>query len=334
MYRRWLPALVLCAAATVRAETPSYGAQLEGFDYPYPVQHFEFESQGGKRQMAYMDVLPERPNGGVLVLLHGKNFCAATWEGTIRALTGAGYRVVVPDQIGFCKSSKPEHYQYSFQQLASNTHALLQSLGIERFSLLGHSMGGMLATRYALMYPHQLEQLVLVDPIGLEDWKAKGVPYRRVDEWYARELNTTAESIRSYQRSTYYAGQWQQEWDNWVQMQAGMFNGPGREAVAWSSALTYDMIQTQPVYYELERIEVPTLLIIGEKDTTAIGKDAAPEALRSQLGNYPKLAKEAAARIPGAVLVTFPDLGHSPQIQAPERFHQALLKGLVARPGG
>ena len=80
--------------------------------------------------MAYMDVKPAAPNGGTVVLLHGKNFCAATWQDTIGALSEAGYRVIAPDQIGFCKSTKPAHYQYSFQQLAGNTHALLASLGI------------------------------------------------------------------------------------------------------------------------------------------------------------------------------------------------------------
>jgi len=69
--------------------------------------------------MGYMDVPAKgRPNGHTVVLLHGKNFCGATWETTIAVLSGAGYRVVVPDLIGFCSSTKPAHYQYSFQQLA------------------------------------------------------------------------------------------------------------------------------------------------------------------------------------------------------------------------
>src|SRR3546814_17780530 len=64
--------------------------------------------------------------------LHGKNFCAATWESAIAALAGAGFRVVAVDQVGFCKSSKPHRYQSSFGQLADNKNALLQSLRIER----------------------------------------------------------------------------------------------------------------------------------------------------------------------------------------------------------
>jgi pimeloyl-ACP methyl ester carboxylesterase len=122
------------------------------------------------------------------------------WRTTIDALTDAGYRVIAPDQIGFCKSTKPERYQYSFQQLALNTHALLGSLGIKTAALVAPSTGGMIAIRYALMYPKEIEHLVLVDPIGLEDWKAKGVPPISVDDWYGRELKTNADGIRRYEQ--------------------------------------------------------------------------------------------------------------------------------------
>src|SRR3978361_717194 len=133
--------------------TPSYGPELEGFDYPYPVQRFAFTSQRQSLHMAYLDVKPERPNGQTAVLLHGKNFCAATWEPTIKDLVTAGYRVIAPDQIGFCKSSKPAAYQFTFKQLAGNTHELLVSLGIDKAVVIGHSTGGMLAAHYSLLYP-------------------------------------------------------------------------------------------------------------------------------------------------------------------------------------
>ena len=116
--------------ATVDNSGPAYGPELQGFNYPAPVEQYDFTSQGVALHMAYMDIKPEHANGRTAVLLHGKNFCAATWDATIHRLSDAGYRVIAPDQIGFCKSSKPEHYQYSFQQLARNTHALLESLGV------------------------------------------------------------------------------------------------------------------------------------------------------------------------------------------------------------
>ncbi len=163
----WLLLLSAALPTIVHADGPSYGPQLQGFDYPYPIQNFAFESQGKPLEMGFMDVPPSaKANGRSIVLMHGKNFCAATWEGSINALSAAGYRVIAPDQIGFCTSSKPDNYQYSFQQLATNTHDLLRKLGIQKATLLGHSTGGMLATRYALQYPEQVEQLALVNPIG------------------------------------------------------------------------------------------------------------------------------------------------------------------------
>ena len=310
------------------SDGPAYGPELEGFTYPWPVTNFEFVSQGIAVRMAYMDVKPSTPNGHVAILLHGKNYVAATWRETIAVLSDAGYRVIAPDQIGFGKSTKPAHYQYTFQQLAGNTRALLASLGVGHVTVIGHSTGGMLGIRYALMYPDGLDQLVLVDPIGLEDWKAKGVPWQSVDVLYQQELQTTADRIRDYERTTYYANTWRPEYEQWVQMLAGMYRGPGRELVAWNAALLSDMIYTQPVLYEFGELRMPVLLVIGDKDTTAFGKEAAPPAVRATLGNYPELGKEAASRIPNVRLIEFPDLGHSPQIQAPEVFHKALLDWL------
>jgi len=321
-------ALVGTSAAVAGDDEAAYGPQLEGFDYPWPVAHFSFTSQSEALDMAYMDVKPATPNGKVAALLHGKNFCAATWQDTITALSAAGYRVIAVDQVGFCKSTKPKHYQYSFQQLAGNTHALLASLGIGRATIIGHSTGGMIGMRYALIYPDEVDELVLVDPIGLEDWKAKGVPWQSVDAWYRQDLKTTAESIRNYERTTYYAGTWDERYERWVQMLAGLYLGAGRDVVAWNSALIYDMIYTQPVFYEFEQIKVPVLLMVGDKDTTAVGKNLAPPAVAATLGNYPVLAKAAASRLPRSRLVEFPDLGHSPQIQAPEVFHKALFDGM------
>ncbi|MEQ4574698.1 MAG: alpha/beta hydrolase [Gammaproteobacteria bacterium] len=324
-----IPALALAVAFSGHA-SETYGPRLEGFDYPYPVHTYAFRSQGQALEMAYLDVAASgTPNGRTVVLLHGKNFCAATWQHAIDALSRAGYRVIAPDQVGFCKSSKPAAYQFSFAQLAGNTRALLEKLGIDRAVIAGHSMGGMLAIRYALTYPQATEHLVLVNPIGLEDWKAAGVPWQDVDAWYAGELKTDYESIRRYQLATYYAGEWKPEFEHWARMQAGMYAGPGKQAVAWNQALTSDMVLNQPVVHELPLLRVPTTLFIGQKDNTAIGKTLAPPEARAKLGDYPALGKRAAAAIPGAKLVEFPELGHSPQVQDPARFNAALLKALA-----
>ncbi|WP_086654046.1 alpha/beta fold hydrolase [Acetobacter malorum] len=330
LYLLLAAASLLCSSEARAApqDIPVYGSELQGFSYPWPVLKFSFQSQRQTLHMAYMDIRPDHPNGRVAVLLHGKNFCAATWDNTIHVLANRGYRVIAPDQIGFCKSSKPQAYQFSFGQLASNTHELLKHLNISRVSLVGHSTGGMLAIRYALMFPKDISRLVLVDPVGLEDWQAKGVPYRTVDAWYARERGKTAEQIRAYEQKVYYADEWRPDYEPWVQMLAGMYRGPDADSVAWNSALLYDMIATQPVIYDLPRLTPPTTLMIGDKDVTAIGSDGAPPDVRAKLGHYPELGKAAAAAIPGAKLVEFPNVGHTPQLQAPEAFHKALLQAL------
>jgi len=316
----------LLGSTAAVAATPVYGPELQGFTYPYPLQQFSFQSQQQTLHMGFMDVQPQgKANGHTVVLMHGKNFCGATWQATIAALSSNGYRVIAPDQIGFCSSSKPASYQYSFQQLADNTHALLKSLHVDKAIVIGHSTGGMLATRYSLSYPQEVEKMVLVNPIGLEDWKAKGVPWRSIDQWYQRELKTSAAGIKQYEQKTYYSGRWDKSYDKWVDMLAGLNNGPGKTRVAWNSALIYDMIFTQPVYYEFKDLKVPTTLMIGTDDTTAIGSDIAPAAVKSQLGNYKQLGKTVAGLIPGAQLIEFPGLGHAPQMEKPDMFHQRLL---------
>lgn len=314
--------------ALALAPAPVADPMLERFPYGWPVERHAFKSQGEELAMAYLDVRSARSNGRTAVLMHGKNFCAGSWEATIRHLIGAGYRVIAPDQIGFCKSTKPARYQYGLHTLAAITHALLEKLGVERPILIGHSMGGMLAMRYAIQYPGAVSKLVLVNPIGLEDWRAKGVPNATIDELYAAERKTTRASIKTYQQKTYYAGTWRPGYDKWVDMLASTYEGEGGAVTAWHQALTADMIFNQPVVHELERINVSTVLMIGAKDTTALGKNRADSALAATLGNYPVLGRAAAARIKGARLISYPDLGHSPQVQDEARFHADLLDAI------
>lgn len=281
--------------------------------------------QGESLKMAYMDVRPKNANGKTVLLLHGKNFNGAYFEQTAKDLSDNGYRVVIPDQIGFGKSSKPHNIQYTFQLLAKNTKEILDTLKIPKTSVLGHSMGGMLATRFTLMYPETVEKLILENPIGLEDWKLH-VPYQTVDDWYQAELSQTYDKIKNYQLTFYYDNKWKPEYDKWMNMLAGWTNDIDYPLIAWNSALTYDMVFTQPVLYEFDKLTVPTLLIIGLRDRTALGKNKAPKELQSQLGNYPALGKLTAAKIKNSELIEFDNVGHLPHIESYPEFISSLLK--------
>lgn len=310
----------------------SDGPRLEHFDYPFPVSIFKFTNQGVALEMAYMDVKPQNNARGAIVLLHGKNFSGAYWGRTAASLSSAGYRVIMPDQIGFGKSTKPEHYQFTFQQLALNTRALLHHLGVEKSHMLGHSMGGMVATRYALMFPTNTQQLLLIDPLGLEDWKAKGVPYSSIDENYQTELHQTAEKLRQYEKVNYYGGHWKPDYEPWVTMLNEFITSPEYPRMARVQALTSDMIFTQPVCYEFTHLQMPVLLVVGSKDRTAIGRDRAPAEIRDKLGNYPKLGRETARQIPHCKLVELEGLGHLPHVEDFETFIDSVTEFLNAQP--
>ncbi|MBM1142997.1 alpha/beta hydrolase [Alcanivorax sp. ZXX171] len=320
-----LAALPLALSPLSRAaDQPAFDARLSGYDYPYPVKTLALDSQDQTLEMAYMDVRPETPNGRTVLLLHGKNFSGAYWKDTIEALVADGYRVVAPDQIGFGKSSKPARHQFTFHALADNTRALLDHLEVDDVTVVGHSMGGMLATRFALMYPERSSSLVLVNPIGLEDWEAKGVPYQPVDAWYRGELKKKPEQVKQYMTASYFDGEWKSAYDPLLTIQEGWIRGPDYRRVAWNSALTYDMIFTQPVVDDFPRLDLPTLLIIGTRDRTALGKGRAPEAVRDELGLYEQLGERAAQRIPDAELVELADIGHVPQFETFDRYMEAL----------
>ncbi len=199
--------LVSMLDCSVAQQKPVLDIMLTNYQYPFEVHFLDMKSQNKDMKMAYMDVRPQQPNGKTVTLLHGKNFNGAYWKTTIDALTKEGYRVVIPDQIGFGKSSKPIGYQFTFQQLAQNTKAILDALKIDKTYLLGHSMGGMLATRFTLMYPETVERLILENPIGLEDWKLVA-PYTSIDINYRQELAARYETVQKYQLEFYWEVCW------------------------------------------------------------------------------------------------------------------------------
>ncbi|QHT71982.1 alpha/beta hydrolase [Rhodocytophaga rosea] len=298
---------------------------LENFEYPYPTQYIQFAAENQDLKMAYMDVKPSgQSNGKTILLFHGKNFGGYYWKNVIQALSQQGFRIVVPDQIGFGRSSKPDIH-YSFHALASHTKALLDSLRITQTTIIGHSMGGMLATRFTLLFPQMVSHLILENPIGLEDYRIY-VPYTPLDKSYAEELKTTEESIRKYHQ--FYYVQWKPEYEAYVQAMAGVKKSSEYPRYARAAALTSQMIYEQPVCYEFTYIQPPTLLIIGQEDRTVVGKAKVSKENLSKVGQYPALGKQTAKLIPKSTLIELPNVGHIPHLEASERFMQEILKFL------
>lgn len=317
-----LPGLTVAIAQERLPDSPEpMGIALENYDYPFAVNYLEFEVQDHDVRMAYMDVEPEGDaNGRTVVLMHGKNFFGAYWEDTIRALSDDGYRVVVPDQIGFGKSSKPDIH-YSFHQMGNHTLMLLDELGIEEAAVGGHSMGGMVASRFVLMYPERVSHLILENPIGLEDYRLK-TSWVPVDQIYNSVLNATEESIRAYHEAYYV--EWKPDYEEYVQVHYRWTLSGDYPRFAHVSALTAQMFYEQPVIHEFPHIDVPTLLIIGQEDRTAPGRNRAEPEVAETMGNYPELGRRADRMIPNSTLVELDNVGHTPHLEAFGPFIDAL----------
>lgn len=300
------------------------GIGMEGYDYPAPVQYLPLREQGQDLRMAYMDVNPAGAKG-VIFLLHGKNFFGAYWKGPVELLAQAGYRVVVPDQIGFGKSSKPT-IDYSFDLLARNTITLADELKIPKFTVLGHSMGGMLAMRLARAYPDRVERMILENPIGLEDYQQL-VPAQSLETVYQNELNQSSDAYRAYV-SNYFVNKAPMLIDPFVAIKSAIMKSPEFPRWAMSSALTYQMIVQQPTVYDLANISCPSLLIIGQSDRTAVGANYATLENKGKLGNYPELGRRAQRALANAKLVEIANCGHIPHLEDPNAFKEALMNFL------
>jgi pimeloyl-ACP methyl ester carboxylesterase len=284
--------------------------------YPYPVQYLSLTLYGQDVRLAYMDVPPAATaNGRTVILFHGMNFGGFYFGGLIDTLRLQGFRVVVPDQIGFGRSSKPI-IPYNFHDMALNSRKLLQALGVTKVSVIGHSMGGMLSARFAASFPDIVDRAVIYNPIGLKDPRYDR-PWTSADDAYKRIMAQTNDqrwqgfyaNIRRYFPSP---GAWKPEYEQYVRILYAPTLSSEWPRLAMVRAIYQQILYLDPVDYDWPKIKMRTLVIGGDKDTA----------------DFPQRAKHIAESIPNGELVLLPNLGHVPHLEAPEIFYQAVLKFL------
>ena len=317
---------VLVALLLAAAEPTPMGIALEELSYPAQVRFLELTVEGRPERMAYMDVPSVGPEKGVpVLLLHGKNFDSGTWAATMDALTRAGRRTVVPDQLGFNKSSKPD-IAYGFDLLAANTVQLLDALGIRAVDVVAHSTGGMLGIRLAVTHADRVRRLVLVDPVGLEDYRDVIVP-QQLERLTRDELEQDDAQIDVFVHRYFVA--WRPEFQRTVDWRQRIRRSAEFPRWARVSARLYQMIYEQPMVSELPLLQQPVLLVTGEKDRTVVLRKYARPGVADSLGNYPALSRAAASKIPKCTRMEIPGVGHAPHLEAPEAFRSALLPFLA-----
>ena len=287
--------------------------------YPYPSKYLPISVYDQDVRISYMDVAPRgAANGHTVLLLHGNNFGGFYFKVIIDALTAEGFRVIVPDQIGYGRSSKPIA-PYNFNSQTRNTYLILQHEKIERAMVVGHSMGGMMAARMATQYPKAIERVVIYNPIGLTDGRYDR-PMTPIDQAYEQTLKgTDYQSVRN-SLSRYVAHNpkaWNDEFETYTRIRYSWTLSADWPRLAMVQALISQMLYQDPVVYDWAHIQVPTLAFGGAEDM-----------LLGPAARFQERMKVLASTIPngnGRVHL-IPGLGHVPHLEAPDK----VLPPLVA----
>jgi len=299
----------------------------EDVPYPFPVSYLPLTLYGQDLRIAFMDVAPlGQPNGHVVVLFHGNNFAGFYFGSTIEALRKEGFRVIAPDQIGYGRSSKPI-IPYNFHDMARNTHLILESLKIDKAMIVGHSMGGMLAARFATQFPGTTERLVLYNPIGLTDPRY-GRPWESADEGYKRTLASTYQTIRAsiMRYVAHNEAAWTPEFETYTRVRYAWTLSADWPRLAMVQTLINQVQYLDPVVDDWAHIKAPTLVFGGAED-----------ALPGSAAVFRERMKFVADTIPNgnARLLLLPGLGHVPHMEAPAKTFPPLVAflkdGLASR---
>jgi pimeloyl-ACP methyl ester carboxylesterase len=298
--------------------------KLRGPDIPYETLEAKYANAGshfvdvpGGFRVHYED--EGDPNRPLLVLLHGFGDSYTSWEGWVRELKPK-FHVISLDFPGHGLTRAPEGYLLSSDGLADFVDAFATKLALPKFAVAGNSMGGGAAWQLAVRHPDRLNALILVDAAGFPNEKPPGeIPLafrilqypigraflRNIDN---RPLIDDGLKTDVYDKSVITPA----FVDRWAEFQ----RAPEHRAILMGFS---PHAHTQATPELLGTIRVPTLILHGESDPLI----------------EPASARKFAAAIPGARLITYPQVGHLPQIEIPLRSAAdvaAFLEALPARP--
>ena len=269
----------------------------------------------------------------VFVLVHG-NFASWRWWKPVLDRLRPGWRALAPDLRGCGDTgggpADPHLTAYGIPELAGDLAGFADALGLGRFHLAGHSLGGAVALEYALAHPQRLRSLTLVappPPAGLAEMRAASPAAARlfsaVDPGHGPSLAALHSSYRMHRSLGTH--RWMLRRAIGQMMPAAVLDRHFLEALLTDAArMSPDAVvgflqalHRWNVEARLPALRVPTVIVWGERDVLV-----------------PRAGMERMARLlPAGELVVWADAGHSPQLERPDRF-VALLAGRGRRPLG
>jgi len=242
------------------------------------------------------------PAGPVILLLHGYGDSSFSWDGWSRVL-GDRYRIVILDLPGHGLTRTPKGYRATSDGYVALVEDFAAKVGLKTFALGGNSMGGGISWRYALAHPERLDALILDAAAGWPS-PAKGPPplaFRILGHPIGRAVLKTIDNkplIRQGVRGQ--VGDPTVITDAFIDRWADLQRGPGHRDILMSIDLGSASGATPET---VARITTPTLVLHGEIDP-----------ILSVEGG-----RKFAQHIPGAKLITYPGVGHLPQVEIPDR---------------
>jgi pimeloyl-ACP methyl ester carboxylesterase len=264
----------------------------------------EFVDVGGMRLYYYAAGV--RGAGEPIVFIHGFPTSSHLWSEVV-PLVPKGHRVVVVDLLGYGRSDPPGNADLSLRGHADRVVGLLDALGINYATLVGHDMGGGIAQWLAVRHPTRVARLCLIDAIAFDAWPGRELRLVRATMPLTRHLPATwllsvlrAELLRGYvvsERGTHSVDQY---------LRRFTAEGGREELVRHVSAM--DAAETRTLESRLKDVVAPTAIVWGGED---------PFLARS-------VGERLAAAIPGATLDVVPDIRHFTPEEAPERIASAL----------
>ena len=293
------------------AEWGPISINMEEIEYPHSVEFINLKVYGQDVRIAYMDVAPVGPaNGRAVVFHHGGSYYGWYWKNQIEALTNEGYRVVVKDRLGWGKSSKPI-LPYSMSLHASNTARLMEHLGISEAAIVGHSIGGQMATRFAFLYPEMTTHLVTVNQIGLTDSRA-GRGFSSFDGEIDVDPDLQSAYANAVRTDTERYVVWKPEFLEHLRIRHGQRLSGDWPRLAYVRRLSGNLRSLDTVVNDWPHIKTKTLILGGEVD----GPDFADNARR------------AVEILPNAEVFLIPNVGHNPHEEVPDIVNAELIRFL------
>jgi 4,5:9,10-diseco-3-hydroxy-5,9,17-trioxoandrosta-1(10),2-diene-4-oate hydrolase len=253
--------------------------------------------------------------GDPVILLHGGGSSIEVWGYNIQALA-QHHRVFAFDMVGTGLSDKPT-VPYSLDYQLQFLTTFLDTFDIQQASLIGNSMGGSIALKFALQSPERVRKLGLVSSFGL------GREIDFADRLFAafpaiaRLIPPSRKGVKLVLNSCVYDPKSVPE--EWIELNFQRFQLPGcKEALISLLITNLDLWGVRrevfsPIVQQLDQIEVPTLIIWGKQDAII------PVSL----------AEVAARKIPQSRLHIFEHCGHWAQVEYPEQFNHLVLEFLA-----